>query len=182
MASQLALPNRAHPPIFGPCLLRTNGWMDQHATWYRSRSRPKRHCVRRGSSSPPQKGGRAPSIFGPCLLWPNGCMVQDATWYKVRHRPWPHCVTWGPSSRSHMEHSPQFLAHVCCGQTVAHISYRLPLVTLSNLPPFKFNILWWRHLTAQRKTWTCMQINYKSSPYTQCVHTFLNLDAYRTVQ
>jgi len=23
----------AHPPIFGPCLLWTNGWMDQDVTW-----------------------------------------------------------------------------------------------------------------------------------------------------
>jgi len=31
--------------IFGPCLLRPNGWMDQYATWYVGRRRPKRHCV-----------------------------------------------------------------------------------------------------------------------------------------
>jgi len=44
------------PPIFGPYLLRPNVCMDQDATWYRGRPRPRRHCVRRGPSSPPQKG------------------------------------------------------------------------------------------------------------------------------
>jgi len=33
-------------PIFGPCLLWPNGWMDQHATWYGDRPWPRRHCVR----------------------------------------------------------------------------------------------------------------------------------------
>jgi len=39
-------------PIFGPCLLRPTGCMDQDATWYRCRPRPRRHCVRWGPSSP----------------------------------------------------------------------------------------------------------------------------------
>ena len=29
-------PKRDRAPIFGPCLLWPNGWMDEHATWYRS--------------------------------------------------------------------------------------------------------------------------------------------------
>jgi len=29
-----SLPKGAQPPIFGPCLLRPNGWMDQDTTWY----------------------------------------------------------------------------------------------------------------------------------------------------
>ena len=33
-------------PIFGPCLLWPNGWMDQDATWYRGRPWPRPHCVR----------------------------------------------------------------------------------------------------------------------------------------
>jgi len=52
------------PPIFGPYLLRPNGCMDQDATWYGGRSRPRRLCVRRG----PPKRGRSPQICGPCLL------------------------------------------------------------------------------------------------------------------
>jgi len=44
-------------------------------------------------------------------------MDQHETWHGGRPRPWPHCVRWGPSSLAPMGHSPQFLAHVCCGQT-----------------------------------------------------------------
>jgi len=38
-----APPKKAHssaPPIFGPCLLWPNGWMDQDANWYGGRSWP----------------------------------------------------------------------------------------------------------------------------------------------
>jgi len=52
------------PPIFGPCLLWPNSWMDQAATWYRGRPRPRRHCVRWGPSYPPHpKRGTALPIF-----------------------------------------------------------------------------------------------------------------------
>jgi len=69
-------PKGAQPPIFGPCLLWPNGWLDQDATWYRrwyrGRPRPRPHCVRWGPHSPKKKA-TPPAIFGPCLLWPNGC-------------------------------------------------------------------------------------------------------------
>jgi len=42
-----------HPlPIFGPCLLWPNGWMDQDATWYGDTPQPRWRCVRWGCSSP----------------------------------------------------------------------------------------------------------------------------------
>jgi len=44
-----------------------------------------------------------------------------------RTRPWPHCVRWGPSFPSPKGHSPQFSAHVCCGQTAGWI--KMPVVT-----------------------------------------------------
>jgi len=51
-----------HPhPIFGPCLLWPNGWMDDDAAWYRSRPRPRPHCTRRGSSS--HEMGTATPLF-----------------------------------------------------------------------------------------------------------------------
>jgi len=49
----------AQPPIFGPCLLLPNGWMDQDTTWHRGRPRPRPHCVRWGHSSL-RKGHRNP--------------------------------------------------------------------------------------------------------------------------
>jgi len=44
--------NGAEPPIFGPCLLWPNGCMDQDATWYGGKPRPRRRCVKWGRSSP----------------------------------------------------------------------------------------------------------------------------------
>jgi len=82
------------------------------------------HIVLDGDPAPlPKKGGL--SIFGPCFLWPNGWMDQDAAWYeasKVGLGP-GRIVAWGPSSPSQNGHSPQFSAHVYCGQTVAYLSY-----------------------------------------------------------
>ena len=43
-------------------------------------------------------------------------MDQDETWHTGRPRPWPHCVRWGPSSPFPKGRSPQFSAHICCGQ------------------------------------------------------------------
>ena len=58
------LPKRGrNPPIFDSCLLRSNGCMDQDATWYGCRSRPRRHCVRWGPSSPPRKKGHNPNFW-----------------------------------------------------------------------------------------------------------------------
>ena len=52
-------------PIFGPCLLWPNGWMDEDATWYGSRPRPRPHCVRRGPAPPPrERGAAAHPLFG----------------------------------------------------------------------------------------------------------------------
>jgi len=72
------LPQKGHPPIFGPFLLWPNGWMHQDATWYGGRPQPRRLCVRWEPSPPPSKRAELP-VFGPHLLWPNGCMDQDAT-------------------------------------------------------------------------------------------------------
>jgi len=44
------------PPLFGPRLLWTNGWMDQDDTWCGGR----RHCVRWVPSSPNGKGHSSP--------------------------------------------------------------------------------------------------------------------------
>jgi len=74
-----ALPSqkRRHSPspIFGPCLLWPNGWMDQDATLYNARPQLRLHCVIWEPCTPSQKG-HSPPIFGPCLLWLNGCPSQ----------------------------------------------------------------------------------------------------------
>jgi len=58
-------PKKGTSPIFGPCLLWPNGWMDQDATWYGGGPRPRPHRIR---WRPPRKGTQPP-LFGPCLLW-----------------------------------------------------------------------------------------------------------------
>ena len=62
MGTQLPPEKMAHPPIFGPCLLWPNGWMDEDATWYGSRPRPRPHCIRRGDGCPssPRKRHSSP--------------------------------------------------------------------------------------------------------------------------
>ena len=45
------------PQIFGPCLLRPNGWMDAASTWHGGRPQPRRLRVRWGPSPPSPKGG-----------------------------------------------------------------------------------------------------------------------------
>ena len=45
-----------------------NGWMDQDATWYAARPRPRRHCVRLEHSSPTERGTAAPLTFRPMSI------------------------------------------------------------------------------------------------------------------
>jgi len=61
------LKDTAPPLIFSPCLLWPDGWMDQNATWYGGRPRPRPHCVRWGPSLPP-KGAQQPpfSVHAHC--------------------------------------------------------------------------------------------------------------------
>ena len=49
------------PPIFVQCRLWPNEWMDEDATCYGSRPRPRPHCIRRGPSS--AKGAQQPAVF-----------------------------------------------------------------------------------------------------------------------
>ena len=71
---------RAEPhPIFGPCPLWPNGWMDQDVTWYGGRPRPRRHCVRWGPASPsPRRGRSLPPQFSAHVY-----CGQTAGWIKM---------------------------------------------------------------------------------------------------
>jgi len=51
---------RSPSPIFGPCLLRPNGCMDQDATWCSGRPWPRWHCLRWGPNSALPKRGHSP--------------------------------------------------------------------------------------------------------------------------
>jgi len=105
--------------FFDPCLLWPNGWMDDDATWYGGRPRPRRHCVDGDPAPPPLKVHSSPRpIFGQCPLWPNGFMDYDGIWYGGMSRPRPLCVQCGPSypQKKGHTHPIQFLAHFYCDQ------------------------------------------------------------------
>jgi len=66
MGTQLPLPQRSTArPIFGRHLLWPNGCMDQDATWYGGRPRPRRLCVRWGPRSHLPKKTAEPPNFRP---------------------------------------------------------------------------------------------------------------------
>jgi len=100
-------------------LLWPNDWMDQDATWYGGRHRPRPRCARLGpNSTSPQKGRNPPHpIFGPyvyCGQWPYEWMHQDTTWYGGRSRPRQHCVRWvlsSPHGKGHSSPHPYFSVH-----------------------------------------------------------------------
>ena len=73
-------------------------------------------------------------------LWPNGWTHQDETWHAGRPRPRPHCVRWGTSSPPLKGHSPQFSAHICCGQMAACIKMSLGMEV--GLGPGDFVLDW----------------------------------------
>jgi len=69
MGIQLPLKRGTASPTFRPMSIWPNGWMDQDATWYGGRPRPRPLCDRWGPS--PRKGHSSPPLLGSCLLWPN---------------------------------------------------------------------------------------------------------------
>jgi len=58
----------AHNPIFGPCLLWLNGWMDQDTIWYGGRPRPRRHRVRWDPVPRPSKRAQQLPSFRPMSI------------------------------------------------------------------------------------------------------------------
>ena len=84
MGTQLPCLKGAHPPVFGPCLLWSNGWMGEDATWYESRPQPRPHCVRWGPSSPRERDTAARPLFSahvycglPSQLLPSSCLKSE---------------------------------------------------------------------------------------------------------
>jgi len=120
------------PKIFDPCLWYPNGYMDQDATWYGGRPRPRPHCARWGPRSPSPESGHRPQFSAPV------CCDQTAGWIKM---PLRVMVGLGPGNivldadpappRSGT--APPNSAHVCCGQNAGWI--KMPLGTKVGLGP-----------------------------------------------
>jgi len=122
----IVLDENSAPPQKGgtaPCpiladVLWPNGFMDQDATWYWGRLRPRPHSVAWGPSSSPLKRGTAAPNFWPMSVvvkWLDGHIVLDGD------RPTPKGA------------QPQFSADVCCCQAAGWIN--VPLGTEADLCP-----------------------------------------------
>jgi len=139
MVTQLT-PKGAQPASkkIGPCLLWPNSWKHQDklgpTTWYGGRSRPRRHCVRWRPSSPIQKGGTAPNfrIMSIVAKRLDGSRCNLVSLYTdVGIGPGHTVLDVDPNpAPTKRGTDPQFTAHVCCGQMVAHLSYCGALVEL----------------------------------------------------
>ena len=101
--------------------------MDQDATRYGGRPRPRRQCVRWGPSSHFESREPLPQIFGPCLLWPKGWVDQDAHGMEVGLSPSDFVLDGDPvtSPKRRRSPRPKFSAHFYCGQTAECI--KMPL-------------------------------------------------------
>ena len=85
-----APPEKRHSshPIFFPCLLWPNGWMDKYATWHGSRPRHRPDCVRRRSSSPLRKGHCNPLFSAHVYCGygrPSQLLLSFLEWLKLRN-------------------------------------------------------------------------------------------------
>ena len=108
-----APPKRHSPPIFRPCLLWPNRWMDQDGTWHGGGLSPG-HIMLDGDSAPHlKKGGRGPQS--------SAYRVQTAVYIRI-----PLSTEVGislgdivldgdPDLPPLKRHSPQFLANVRYG-------------------------------------------------------------------
>jgi len=124
-------PPKGYSPQFSAHVLWPNGWMDQNATWYGGRPRPRRHCARWG---PPQRGGGVqqppfrPMYYGQTMAgrikMPLGTEVGLGPGHIVLDRD--PALPKGNSP-------PPFSANVCCGQTAGWT--KMPLGTEAGLGP-----------------------------------------------
>jgi len=107
--------------------------MDQDTTWYGGRPRPKRHCVRWGTSYAHGKGHSSPQFSVHVYCGQNDWMDKDVTWYGGK--TWPRDILLdgdsAPPARKGAH--PQFSVHVYCGQMAGWI--RIPLGTEVGLVP-----------------------------------------------
>jgi len=61
------------------------------------------------------------SVCNVGILWPNGWMDPDETWHASRSLPGHIVLDGDPASPPPKVHSPQFSAHICCGQMAGWI-------------------------------------------------------------
>ena len=117
-------------PIFGPCLLWPNGWIDEDATWHGSSPRPRPHCIRR-VPAPRERGTAAPPLFGACLMWPRSPISASAEllfYYRCKGgtRIWGSGSSGG--NRSHQCCSGPISRLVICGRIYPEAGDHLQII------------------------------------------------------
>jgi len=120
-----ASPKGAQPPIFGPCLLWPNGWMDEDATWFGGRPRPRRHCVKWGSSFP-RKGHCTPHFTAHVYCGEMAGWIKMLLNTEVDLGP-GHIVLDGPSSPQKGAEQPPSL------QPLSVVAKRSPISATAEL-------------------------------------------------
>ena len=116
---ELAPPKKGHSPlpIFGPCLLWPNGWIDQDATSYEGRRQPRRHCVRWGTSSPSPERGQSPQFSAHVYCAQTVGWIKMPLGRKVCLDPSDIVLDGNPASpprKKWTQRRPKFSAHVNC--------------------------------------------------------------------
>jgi len=100
-------------PVFGPCPLWPNGWMDQDDTWHKGGPWCRLHCARLRPSSLHKKGAEPPPQFLAHFIVAKRLEASRChSVYGGRPQPRRVCVRWGPSPpplpKKGAEPSPQF--------------------------------------------------------------------------
>jgi len=117
----------APPPIFVPCLLWPNGWMDQDATWYRGRPRPRPHSVTWGriSSHHTERSTAAPhslsDVYCGQTAWWIGIPLGTEVGLDAGESVLVGDAAPFPIERGTATPSPALFGLLCSG-TVAHLS------------------------------------------------------------
>ena len=104
----------APSPIFGPCLLWPNSWMDQDGTCHGGGPSSGSHCARWEPSSPPQNGG-SPQFSAHFYCGQAAGCIKMPLGTEVGLSPGDFVLDGDPAPSPERGRSPQFSAHVCCG-------------------------------------------------------------------
>jgi len=112
-------------PVCDVSVLWPNGWTDQDETWQAGRPRPWPYCVGWGPSSSSTKRGGSPNF------WPISVVAK---WHGSRSRPLgiglspiDIVLDGDPAPSPKRGRSPQFSAHICCGEMAGWM--KMPLGT-----------------------------------------------------
>jgi len=105
---------RSPSPIFGPCLLWPNGWMDQDGTRHRGGSWSRSHCARWGPSARPQKWGRVPQFYADFSCGQTAGCINMPLGMEVGFSPGDFVLDGDPARLPRKGRSLHFSAHVYC--------------------------------------------------------------------